>query len=172
MRKLGLIVALCFLLSAYAQSEDNTGVELIGPVQERSQYMAVVTGFPFLGVHYGLENSLGDNADIRFRLGLNPFGAFGFQGGVDALFDVGALGNNQVYAGGGPGASYNGGFSYASWSVDLTGTLGIRWPINEGISLIGEGSVGIGFYTSSGLGESFSSLDAAARVAFGLQFGL
>jgi hypothetical protein len=88
MRKLLLLLVLAWAGSALAQ--DN--------------WVGGSFGSPAVSFHFGVENALGPNADLRGNLGFSYVYTSGFYVGADALFDLGVdtTAPFQVYAGGGP----------------------------------------------------------------------
>jgi len=103
MRKLSVLFLAVLLLgtgAALAQSGQWAGVSFGG-------------GIPFAGsvnLHFGLNDVIGDNIDVRANGTVSFFGVFGL--GADVLIglpiDTGDL-PLEVYAGGGPALAFGGG---------------------------------------------------------------
>ena len=116
-----------------------------------SQWVGVSTGFP-LGIvlHYGIEDLIGQNIDLRANLDANFLGLGGsgvtISGGADALYHLPIDMDGapfDVYAGGGINVGFqlgdDGGFS-----AGVRGIGGVEYLITNNIGVFAEARVGIG----------------------------
>jgi hypothetical protein len=166
MRKVLLVVILCVVSGALAQS---------------GQYAGVSIGNPFLQGYYGLEDTLAPDVDARIRLALGIFGGFALNVGADAIFDLGVLDDRGLlegYAGVGPsigfGGASSGGLGYGYFSIDATGIGGVSYAIDPDLSFFAEVGLGLGYYgvtsRAAGLSASLGGIYVPTRLALGLNF--
>jgi hypothetical protein len=109
MRRLLALLATALLLgtgATLAQTPDTTTAATItiDDVNRTPYWAGVSFGFPGISAHFGIQNALGQGADLRANLGYNYFGS-GLALGADALFNIGITNVDapiNFYAGGGP----------------------------------------------------------------------
>lgn len=118
---------------------------------QSGQYAGAFLGYPIAGV-YGLEDFLGKDADLRFRVSLAPFYGLGISVGADALFDIAPLdeaGRLRAYGGGGAELGFwsvrNSFGSVSVFTIDAIGTIGVDYPIDESFGIFVETGLGFGF---------------------------
>ena len=137
-----------------------------GAAFAQASWAGVSLGWPLLQGYYGMEDSLGENLDLRGRLAIQPIGGVGFAVGADALYDASTLGETDdflLYVGGGPSiGTLVGGFGF-----DVTGLVGVEYAFEDtSTTVFGETRLGVGY--SSVLGV-FPSYGAALGVNFYFQ---
>jgi hypothetical protein len=160
------------------------GILLLASVTfaQSGQYAGAFLGYPIAGI-YGLEDFLGKDADLRFRVSLSPFYSLGIGVGADALFDIAPLdeaGKLRAYGGGGAElgfASYRNSFASVSvFTIDALGILGVDYPIDESFGVFFETGLGIGFniggYSSIVGAPSVGFFSPAFRGGIGIKFKL
>jgi hypothetical protein len=168
-KKIVLLVLLLLSTLTFAQS---------------GQYAGAFLGYPIAGI-YGLEDFLGKDADLRFRVSLSPFYGLGVGVGADALFDIAPLpldeaGKLRAYGGGGAElgfASYRNSFASVSvFTIDALGILGVDYPIDKSFGVFFETGLGIGFniggYSSIVGAPSVGFFSPAFRGGIGIKFKL
>lgn len=152
MRKLLVLVVAALLLGGltFAQDSDASMMDDMAT----SQWVGISTGFPLGAVlHYGIEDLIAQNIDLRINLsgvtflGLGGSG-FSISGGADALYHLPIDMEGEpfdVYAGGGVSVGFriadgtDGGFS-----AGLRGIAGVEYLITNNIGAFAEARVGIG----------------------------
>ena len=167
MKKIVMIILVLLSTLSFAQS---------------GQYAGAILGYPIAGI-YGLEDFLGKDADLRFRVSLSPYYGLGLGVGADALFDIAPLddaGKLRAYGGGGAGLGFiSVGNQYASvtaFTLDVTGVIGVDYPIDDTFGIFVETGVGIGFnigaYSSVFGAPVLGGVGPAFRGGLGVKFKL
>ena len=150
MRKLLVLLVTALLLGGitFAQDSDASMMDDMAT----SQWVGVSTGFP-LGVvlHYGLEDLIAQNIDLRINLsGVTFLGlggpGFSIQGGADALYHIPIDMEGEpfdVYAGGGLNVGFRLG-DEGGFAVGVRGLGGVEYLITNHIGVFAEARVGVG----------------------------
>jgi hypothetical protein len=131
MRRLLALLATALLLgtgATLAQTPDTTTATTItiDDVNRTPYWAGVSFGFPGISAHFGIQNALGQGADLRANLGYNYIGS-GLALGADALFNIGITNVDapiNFYAGGGPFVVVGGGFG-----AGIQGLIGAEYRL-------------------------------------------
>lgn len=133
MRKLLAALFAALLLGTglgLAQTSDTetAATITIDDVNTTPYWAGVSFGYPGVYGHFGIENALGEGADIRANVGFSYLGG-GFSLGADALFNIGV--NNvdapiNFYAGGGPVISAG-----AAFAAGVQGIAGLEYRLSD-----------------------------------------
>lgn len=126
-----------------------------GAAFAQGSWAGISLGWPVLQGYYGMQNALGENLDLRARLGIHPIFGIAVNVGADALYQIQSFGDANefdLYAGGGPSVGFITAAGVGGFTFDLTGLVGIEYNLNETTGIFGETRLGVGYVSVAGFG--------------------
>ena len=147
MRKFLTLILISLFLGSIALAQDDAATTVdIDPQADfygTTQWAGIGLGYPS-SIHYGLNDVLGDNIDIRFRLS-SRYAGVALAG--EALFDIVRIEDLpvNVYAGGGLDLRYRG----RSFGIGINGIAGAEYRFSESLGFFLELNAVIPIYFST-----------------------
>ena len=153
MRKLLMLFIVPLFLGSVTLAQDDAATTVdIDPQADfygTTQWAGIGLGYPS-SIHYGLNDVLGNNIDVRFRLSSRYSGA---ALGAEALFDILRIEDLpvNVYAGGGLDLRYR----FSRVGLGINGVAGAEYRFSENIGFFLELNAVIPFYFGTGYTYGF-----------------
>lgn len=155
--------------SAFAQDVD-VDVDVNLP---EGDWAGVSIGFPGIGLHYGLDDFLGNDLDLRANVGIAFFGYLNVTVGADVLFefDLADIDELKTYAGAGADVGFLSAGAVSGFSAGVNVLGGAEYRFDE-FGVFGELEIGFGFGSVSYAGVSGGAflLSPGGRVGFNYHF--